>query len=546
MRTGAASRATGSRDVPARHGGDDVERSTGSALRRWAPVAVAPAVAAVLATAALLMGWQGVDLPAQLYRVGLFHRSGLTLWDSQWYGGHWTLNYSVIFPPLAGVLGIRLTVILSAATAAWAFDRLVRDYVGPSAWIGSLLFAAGTLAQVAIGQLPFLLGEAFALSAFWAARHRRFRIAVPLGLAAVLASPLAGAFLVLAAASWLVASRPRKRLGLVLLVAVPSAVVLGLGLLFPGQGVMPFPAIDFLQFAGMMVLVLVLIPRQDKGVRVAVAFYLAAVVGSFVLPTPLGGNITRLGECIGAPLVACLLWPHRRIVLAAMVIPLQVMQWRPAFATLPIDRRDPSTSAAYFTPLLQFLDGHEQPLGRVEIVPTRLHWEAAYAAPAVPLARGWERQLDTADNPIFYTDGALQPASYHAWLVDNGVRYVALPDVALDYAADAEGRLVDAGVPGLTLAWTDEHWRVFEVADSPGIAEGPAHLDLLDGDAAVLSATAPGAVLLRLRFSDRWAVAAGDASLKAAAGGWTELDVCRPGEVRLQVQLLPANHDDDC
>jgi hypothetical protein len=219
------------------------------------------------------------------------------------------------------------------------------------------------------------------------------------------------------------------------------------------------------------------------------------------------------------------------------------MQWRPAFATLPVDRRDQSTSAAYFTPLLQFLDGHEQPLGRVEIVPTRLHWEAAYAAPAVPLARGWERQLDTADNPIFYTAGALQADSYRAWLVDNGVRYVALPDVALDYAAAAEGRLVDAGVPGLTLAWTDQHWRVFEVADSPGIADGPARLDRLDGDGAVLTATAPGPVLLRLRFSDRWAVAAGGASLKAAADGWTELDVCRPGEVRLQLRLLPSDED---
>lgn len=67
--------------------------------------------------------------------------------------------------------------------------------------------------------------------------------------------------------------------------------------------------------------------------------------------------------------------------------------------------------------------------------------------------------------------------------------------------------------------------------DSTGIVDGPASLDRLAGDAAVLTATAPGPVLLRLRFSDRWAVTAGDASLKATFDGWTELDVCRPGEV---------------
>jgi hypothetical protein len=53
-------------------------------------------------------------------------------------------------------------------------------------------------------------------------------------------------------------------------------------------------------------------------------------------------------------------------------------------------------------------------------------------------------------------------------------------------------------------------------------------------------------VLLRLRFSDRWAVSAGEASLKATPDGWIELDVCRPGEVRLQMRLLPAHDDDGC
>src|SRR5436309_2209370 len=105
-------------------------------------------IAAALALVAVAMGWRGMDLPAQIYRVGLFHRSGLVLWDSQWYGGHWTLNYSVIFPPVAGVLGMQVTEVLTAAGAAWAFDRLVVGHFGRSARVGSVLFAAGTFAQV--------------------------------------------------------------------------------------------------------------------------------------------------------------------------------------------------------------------------------------------------------------------------------------------------------------------------------------------------------------------------------------------------------------
>src|SRR5437016_4975027 len=126
------------------------------AQRRLLPC-LAPLTAGVLAVAAVVAGWRGVDVPAQLYRVGLFHRDGLVLWDSQWYGGHWTLEYSVIFPPVAGVLGIQVTEVLSAVAAALAFDRLVVGHFGERARLGSLLFATGTLAEVAIGQLPFLL-----------------------------------------------------------------------------------------------------------------------------------------------------------------------------------------------------------------------------------------------------------------------------------------------------------------------------------------------------------------------------------------------------
>src|ERR1700688_4876295 len=108
----------------------------------------APLLAAGLPLVAVLTGAQGVDLAAASYRVGLFARSGLTLWDSQWYGGHWTFNYSVIFAPIGWLTGIPLMEIFCVAVAAWAFDRLAVARFGRSGRIAALVFAAGTIVQV--------------------------------------------------------------------------------------------------------------------------------------------------------------------------------------------------------------------------------------------------------------------------------------------------------------------------------------------------------------------------------------------------------------
>ena len=61
---------------------------------------VAPAVAALGAALVRILGWRGPDIPAQVYRVSLFRTYGFVLWDNGWYGGHYQLPYSVLFPPL--------------------------------------------------------------------------------------------------------------------------------------------------------------------------------------------------------------------------------------------------------------------------------------------------------------------------------------------------------------------------------------------------------------------------------------------------------------
>jgi hypothetical protein len=504
------------------------------------PSLLAPLTAGTLALVAVMEGWHGVDFSAQLYRIGLFHQQGLTLWDSQWYGGHWTLNYSVIFPPVAGIIGVQATEVLSAAVAAWAFDRLVVGHFGSSARVGSMIFAVGTMVQVAIGQLPFLLGEALALAAIWAATRRRWRLSAVLAVATALASPLAGSFLVLAAAAWLLASWPQRRLALAGLVAVAALPVVVLTIVFPGQGVMPFTAFDFGWLLGLFGVAVVLVPRWERTLRTGAILYVAAIVLSFVVPSSMGSNISRLGECVGAPLAACLLWPHRRLLVPAAVVPLALLQWGPS-ATSFTSRSDPSTQTGYFRPLLGYLGQHDVPAGRVEIVPTARHWEAAYVAPYYPLARGWERQLDTADNALFYARDQLDASSYRTWLLDNGVRYVALPDVRLDYAAVQEGRLVEAGVPGLVPVWHDRHWRVFQVAGSTGIVDGPAQLVSMDGGNIVLDTTSPGVVLVRVRYNTRWSVAEGSGCIYGTPSGWTTLVANQAGPFHLALDHIPAS-----
>jgi hypothetical protein len=499
---------------------------------------IAPLLAAGLALLAVLTGAQGVDLAAATYRVELFARSGLTLWDSQWYGGHWTFDYSVLFAPIGWLAGIPVMEIVCVAVAAWAFDRLAVGRFGRAGRAGAIAFAAGTVVQVAIGQEPYLLGETIALVALLAARGGRWPFALPLAVAASLASPLAGGFLAMAAIAWMIGCWPERRWGAGALAAAAAIPVLVLELLFPGLGTMPFAPLNFV---GMLVALLpigIVVARRDRALAVGVALYAVALVFAFAVPSAIGNNITRLGVAFGVALVTTLAWERRRgrALLVAAAIPLALAQWVPARQAL-LGEGNPSMEAAYFRPLLGYLGTADRPLARVEVVPTALHWEAAYVAPSFPLARGWERQLDTANNAIFYDAGRLTPASYRSWLFANGVRFVALPDVALDYAALAEARLLRAGVPGVHVVWRDAHWRVYAVSGAPGIVSGPARLLSSNGAELRLLVTRPGPVIVRERYVNAWRVTSGRAVLSPARGGWLKVRATAPGRVELRIDL---------
>jgi hypothetical protein len=172
----------------------------------------------------------------------------------------------------------------------------------------------------------------------------------------------------------------------------------------------------------------------------------------------------------------------------------------------------------------------------VEIPFTENHWEAAHVAPHVPLARGWERQLDRRDGALFY-DGTLTPKTYRAWLDEHAVAYVAVADVALDYSAREEARLIARGLPYLRPLWRSAHWRVYAVARPAPLVAGAVVAFDLQPDGFTIRATRRGVVRVRVRHTRWWAVTRGRACVRRAPDGMTRVEILRPGTVRVQARL---------
>jgi hypothetical protein len=306
----------------------------------------------------------------------------------------------------------------------------------------------------------------------------------------------------------------------------------------------------------------------------AVAYALVSVA-LFATPNQMGDNDARFAAYIGVPLALYYLvdrdptdgsrhWWARFPVLklprrwrvprpvslgfaSLMVVCLVVWEWSPITEAVSADAHGPPSTAAYYRPLLAELTAlsRGRPV-RVEVPPTLRHWEAAYIAPTFPLARGWERQLDVAYDPIFYIPGALTARSYRSWLFANGVSYVALPDARLDYAGVAEAQLLRGGtVMGLQPVWQDSDWRVWRVVGSTGLASAPGRLVTLGPAQVTVRFSRPGTSELRLRWSSHWSLspaAAATACLAQAPGQWSWLRSARAGEVRLMVSLGDGDH----
>ena len=493
-------------------------------------------LAAALAGLALALRWQGADWPAQVFRIEMFRRAGFVVWNLQWYGGHHVLGYSVLSPAVGALLGPGLLAVSSAAVAAYCFTRLVRPVFGRSATIGAVWFAAATVTNIAVGRLTFGFGMALGLAAALALSRRHTVLALVLALACPLASPVAGVFLAISTTAWALATRrPHGRVVGLAMAALAGVPIVVLGLMFPEGGTFRYNPLEFVATLAVCVGIFLAVPRDARAIRLGAVLYAAAAVVVFAVPTPIGGNLGRFGMYVGGPLLACALWPARKLVLLAIAPFALVWQWNPAIDGILFAGRDPSSHAAYHEPLVHFLESHNAAPVRVEIPFTRQHWEAAYVAPDAPLARGWERQLDRVTNPLFY-DGPLSARAYRDWLRSHAIEFVALPDAPLDPSAVAEARIIAHHPPYLVPVWHNAHWRVWQVVGAEPMVSG-GELVSMRPDSLTVDVTRPGPVLVRVHYTSHWTLD-GAGCVRPGPNGWTVLRVREPGPVQLRSTVL--------
>jgi hypothetical protein len=518
----------------------------------------------VLAIAYLIVDPTGADLPAQLFRAKLFGVEGFGIWNNWWYGGHNVTAYSVLFPPLAWLTSPQLIAALASVGTAATFEALAHDSFGQDAWLGATWLGAATVTELLSGRLTFAFGLCGAALTALALQRRRPGLALLAAFLTALASPVAALFAGLAGATALIMPGTRRAgAGVILIALLP---VLALAVAFPEGGSQPF---TFGTLWPLLLAAAVLVGAAQRGgdrgrgrshdrvgartatatvISTATVLYIGGCLLAYAIHTPLGANAARLGELTAGPLAALMLVPRRAyLALAIAAVPLTYIQIHDAIGDLAHGWQAPYDSAAYYRPLIRFLrsqPGAQEHDWRVEVPFTKGHWEAYRLAPEFPLARGWERQLDIADDPLFY-DGKLDASSYRAWLARLAVRYVAVAsssptlNAPADYSARAELRLIASGLPYLKRVAKLRHWTIYAVADPTPIVTGAAEQTGMGANWLKLTFTRPGSALIRVRFSPYWKLSGVDGCV-APAGEFTRVSASAAGRASLTIAFAPG------
>jgi hypothetical protein len=508
-------------------------------------------IAAVLAVVYLILAPQSPDLAAAGYRSDLFSRVGFSLWDNSWYGGHHLPAYSIVAPALGALIGPQPLAALSMVLATALFGLAVAGrFPDRATRLAAAWFAVGAGISLLSSRVPFDLGLAVGLGAVVLVQRGRFAWSCPASVLCSLSSPVAGAFLAMAMVAWMLAGSERLRAGtLAVLALAPIGLLV---LLFPEGGSQPFVASAFYPALAGAIVVGLAVPAGQRVLRLGVALYALAMTASYVIPTAVGGNADRLGALAAGPVAALVLFAtgdrRRSLALAVLALPLTYWQANAPVTDFVSTVANRGVQASYYRPLLGELAkldvGYGRRPARIEVVPTVDHWEARYVAPAVMIARGWERQLDAYRNGLFYEHGgkSLTAVRYESWLREQAVSYVALPDAPLDYSAKAEAKLLAAPAvsgPGgfLREAWHSRHWRLYEVSDPAPLASPPASLTQAGTQSFTLQAPAAGSYRVVLHFTPYWAIARGRGCVVRGPGDWTTVKTPRAERVHVVISF---------
>lgn len=523
------------------------------------PLVATLAVVPLYAVWATVLATGGGDLAAQVAWADFVSRHPSSAYNLSWYGGTHTANYSVLAPPLMGLVGVRAVSVGAGLLGSWALARLcVR---GGARWplAPAVLGSLALWCNVASGRTTFALGVAFGLVALLYVRSRPALAAV-CGVLTTAASPVAGLFLVVAGAAHGLDRRWRRALALVL---PPFTVVAVTTVLFPFSGEQPMPSGKLWMPLATCAAVWLAAPREGgwRVVRFAGAVYAVGVVLTFLVSSPIGTNVERLVGVAGPPVLLTALTARavrpgpgagtvRGVQRARGAVPAAVLAAVLAVNTgWVVDKtnddlkvsNDVPAWAAHTDGVVAALHRFGADRTRIEVVPARDHREAAVLARYASMARGWNRQLDVERGRLFY-DGTLTPAAYRGWLDRWGVGLVVLHSGKPDSPAAAEAGIVRRGTDWLEPVWQDEGWRIYRVRDAVPLVSAPGAVVRGDAASLVLRMPAAGSVRIRIAYSP-WLRADGGGCVRRD-GEWTRLTVDRGGVYRLDARYrLPWTGD---
>jgi hypothetical protein len=476
-------------------------------------------VAALLASLLVWLGPPGADFAAHAYQRSAFLQHGFALWNNFWYAGRYSfITYSLVYYPLAALVGIKLLAVVTVAVSAFAFSMVFLNEWGATARWSSLAFAVVWPGLVVSGAFPFTLGVALALLALWMLQHgSRWRFAAFAALS-LAASPLAFLLLALVLAGIGLGRRSESRH-----YVVPGAIIAAMGMteavlwrLFPDGGRYPFSWQELIAAVVFCLLGASITWRVERAevLRWVFIVYLFACLAAFAIPSSLGENVDRLRYlAIPVAVLAFSLRQWRPLPVAVVVLALAT-SWNltPLAFSFVKTSEDPAASVAYWQPAVHYLRSHLSLSYRVEAVDTAGHWDAVYLPQAgVPLARGWFRQNDFPQNKLLYSDDELARTAYVSWLRGLGIRYAVLTDAPPDYSARAEARLLRGGRSGLDVVFRSAHITIYELPHARPIVTGPAParvVELAQARAAI-KVSAPGVYRVAIRYSPYWSASVG-------------------------------------
>jgi hypothetical protein len=512
--------------------------------REWLIAAtVSLATSAVLVAAGPAPG----DAPAYLYRT-LLARQDAFVWDNFWYAGHYPVGYSLLYYPLSALVGnLTLGLAAAACSAALFASVCVREWGRAGRWPG-IAFGLLSAAPLFTGLFTYALGLASLLGCVRALQVGRRWLAIALLVLTAAFSPLAFVFLCVVLVAIAISRRPvlRRYAPVVAALAIVGSAEIALAVLFPLGGVYPYSVWDLVAGLAVCALGVAIARRAPRAaaLQAVLLVWAVAIVGVFVAPSPIGDNITRLrGLVFPVVLLAAALARFRPRWLAVPALAAALAYNVVPYLMLIPYRADPRPEAvAFWRPALGFLEQHRSADFRVEVVPTANHWESYWLPRArFALARGWYRQLDIVRSPELY-QSTLSPPAYRGWLHRLAVRYVLLPNTALDpRGGPAERDLLRSGRSGLVEVATAGAWTVYQVPDPTPILSGPggAELTVLGHELVAGRVTAPGTYRLRIAYTPYWHVRTGAVCIAQTADGMTRLVAERPGAFSLAVSNDP-------